>query len=169
MEKRINDKFKEFLEDFKNKIKIWVEKNEEIEFKSKSELLKYVYDYDTFTLEKIDFAKRKRVKSHVACNERCMALRSNGEQCSRKRKDGLCYCGTHETNHRNGKKSEEPNVNETSTRVEVWLEEMKGILYYIDKECHVYKTEDILSNKSNPEIIGRYAVKEGQYMLVKTI
>jgi hypothetical protein len=30
-----------------------------------------------------------------------------------------------------------------------------GIIYYIDDKNNVYKTEDILSNKQDPEMIGK--------------
>jgi hypothetical protein len=39
--------------------------------------------------------KRKRVKSHVPSHERCLALRSCSDQCSRRRSVSSYYCGTH--------------------------------------------------------------------------
>ena len=45
------------------------------------------------------------------------------------------------------------NVN---TKVEVWAEDIKGIIYYIDKNSNVYDPEDIVSNKKNPKIIAKY-------------
>ena len=38
-------------------------------------------------------------------------------------------------------------------KIEVIAEEIFGIVYYIDNENNVYKTEDILEGKKNPEIV----------------
>ena len=46
-------------------------------------------------LSKEDFQKRKRVKNVVPQFERCGAKRANGEQCTRRKKDDSCFCGTH--------------------------------------------------------------------------
>ena len=44
-------------------------------------------------------------------------------------------------------------------------QEIMGIVYYIDNYNNVYKTEDILSEKKNPEIIGRYEESNGNYTI----
>jgi hypothetical protein len=43
----------------------------------------------------------------------------------------------------------------------VFAQDIKGIVYYIDKSNNVYQAEDIISNKINPKIIAKY-VKEGE-------
>jgi len=48
----------------------------------------------------------------------------------------------------------------TTQKIEVWAEDIQGIMYYIDKYNNVYQTEDIVSNKTKPNIIAKY-VKEG--------
>ena len=78
MEKRVIYKINEYQEQFKSDIKVWVEKNSSIDFASKSDLLKFIYDYNALTLEKEDFSKRKRVKSYVPHYLRCNAKRANG-------------------------------------------------------------------------------------------
>jgi GH25 family lysozyme M1 (1,4-beta-N-acetylmuramidase) len=40
--------------------------------------------------------------------------------------------------------------------LEVCVEEIGGIVYYIDKYKNVYRTEDILQGKDNPKIIAKY-------------
>ena len=40
-----------------------------------------------------------------------------------------------------------------------------GIVYYIDNYKNVYKTEDVLSEKENPEIIAKYEVNNGNYTI----
>ena len=91
MEKRISIKINDYLDDFKNHIKLWIEKNDNIEFSTKSDLLKYIYDFNNISLEKEDFSKRKRIKSNVPQYLRCTAKRANGEQCSRKKKRGWLF------------------------------------------------------------------------------
>jgi hypothetical protein len=40
--------------------------------------------------------------------------------------------------------------------VEVIAKEIDGIVYYVDEFKNVYKTEDILNEKENPQIIAKY-------------
>ena len=55
--------------------------------------------------------------------------------------------------------SDEPKVN--TTKVEVWAQDIQGIVYYIDKFNNVYDTADIIKNQVNPKIIAKY-VKTGE-------
>ena len=50
-----------------------------------------------------------------------------------------------------------------SQQKEVWAEDINGIIYYLDAENNVYKTEDVKLNKRNPEIVGRCHVVAGVY------
>jgi hypothetical protein len=168
MEKRITVKVDDYLDSFKLNIKSWIEENDNIEFSIKSDLLKFVYDYEALTLTKEDFMKRKRNKSVVPLYLRCMAKRSCGEQCTRKRKEGLDFCGTHEKNRPHGVASSNDMTKNTLTKVEVWIQEINGISYYIDNKNNIYKTEDILSNINNPSIIAKYIVDEGVYKFMDT-
>jgi hypothetical protein len=43
-----------------------------------------------------------------------------------------------------------------SHKLEVVAEEIFGIIYYVDKFNNVYKTEDIMEGKQNPQIIAKY-------------
>tara|TARA_B110001450_G_C17667380_1_gene500237 strand:+ start:7305 stop:7814 length:510 start_codon:yes stop_codon:yes gene_type:complete len=158
MEKRINLKITEYLDEFKLDIKNWIETNDTIDFNIKSDLLKFVYDHHSLSLEKEDFTKRKRTKSVVPHYLRCMAKRANGEQCTRKRKDETSYCGTHDKNRPHGIISTEQSDVPELKKMEVWLQEINGILYYIDKYMNIYSTPDIVSNKVNPNIIAKYSV-----------
>jgi len=45
-------------------------------------------------------------------------------------------------------------------KVEVFAEEIMGIVYYIDKSNNVYKTEDVLEGKRNPRIVAK-CIKDG--------
>ena len=46
-------------------------------------------------------------------------------------------------------------------KVEVWAQDIQGIIYYIDNCNNVYQAEDIVINKMNPKIIAKY-VKNGE-------
>tara|TARA_B110000008_G_C16944850_1_gene554008 strand:+ start:632 stop:1135 length:504 start_codon:yes stop_codon:yes gene_type:complete len=167
MEKRICVKINEYQESFKSDIKKWLEGNDDIEYQSKSNLLKFIYDYDSLTLEKEDFSKRKRVKSFVPHYLRCNAKRANGEQCTRRKKDDSCFCGTHDKNRPHGE-IDTNMIEETKlTKVSVWHQEINGILYYIDDANNIYKTEDIISNKINPSIIAKYTKKDNLYKILE--
>jgi hypothetical protein len=48
---------------------------------------------------------------------------------------------------------------------EVVAEEINGIVYYIDQEKNVYKTEDILKEKENPKIIAKWEMVNGKYTI----
>jgi hypothetical protein len=52
-------------------------------------------------------------------------------------------------------------VKQTTQKIEVWAQDIQGIIYYIDKTGNVYQAEDIVNNKINPNIIAKY-VKSGE-------
>ena len=86
MEKRLILKINEYQDQFKSDIKTWIESNPDMQFNTKSDFLKFIYDYDSILIGKEDFIKRKRIKSFVPHYLRCNAKRANGEQCTRKKR-----------------------------------------------------------------------------------
>ena len=46
---------------------------------------------------------------------------------------------------------------------DVVAKDIHGIVYYIDQFNNVYKTEDILNEKKNPEIIAKCEIINGEY------
>ena len=128
------------------------------------QLTKFVYEYEKLKLTKEDFMKRKRVKNMVPIQQRCLAKRANGEQCTRKKKEGCDYCGTHtkgvpcsimDDENNNGDK---PKLNQQS--INIWVQNIKGIEYFIDGSQNVYKHEDVINNSTNPRIIAKYSKSE---------
>ena len=168
MERRINKKIEEHHSDLINKIKtvisipeIHSSQGQETKLISQLEQLCTIINSSTpCTIDKKDFAKRKRIKNVVDLADRCCACRANGEQCTRRRKDGSQFCGTHIKGTPNGITNENPHTNLIQTKKEVWAQEVQGIIYYLDKDNNVYKAEDIMANKVNPEIICKWALKE---------
>jgi hypothetical protein len=53
----------------------------------------------------------------------------------------------------------------TTQKVEVWAQDIKGIIYYIDKQNNVYQAEDVVVNKANPKIIAKYLKNGDQYSI----
>jgi len=146
---------------FKNNIK---NKLVEVEFNEKekmNDLLSYVYDYNRLVFSKEDFVKRKRVKNTVPTTNRCNAKRANGEQCTRRRKKDCEFCGTHSKGTPHGLVLEGELCRQTNEKLEVIAEDIKGIVYYIDKYNNVYKTEDIMRGTDNPQIIAKCIRQNG--------
>jgi hypothetical protein len=124
------------------------------------QLTSFVYEYEKLKLSKEDFMKRKRIKNTVSIELRCLAKRANGEQCTRKKKEGCDYCGTHtkgvpcsimdDKNH----DCDHAKLNQQS--VNIWVQNIKGIEYFIDGSQNVYKHEDVINNSPNPRIIAKY-------------
>lgn len=118
-----------------------------------ADLMTMVMGYEKFKLCSDDLVKRKRVKNVVPLFDRCVAKRANGEQCTRRKKEGEGYCGTHTKGRPHGSVNETPENVVTNKKVEVWIQEIKGIVYYVDADHNVYDPEDILLNKINPKVI----------------
>ena len=177
MERRLNQRIDDYLIEFKNqiagRIQTIVQGMEEDscsgigsptsilgDVKSKcNSLAAFVYNYEKIKVGKDDFMKRKRVKSVVPIYDRCCAKRASGEQCTRRKKEGESYCGTHikGTPH----SVMEENVTEPSApknvKVDIWAQDIKGIIYYIDKTGNVYDTEDIMKIDKYPKrVIAKY-------------
>ena len=96
---------------------------------------------------------------------RCNAKIANGCQCTRQRKDNHIYCGTHEKGTPHGV-IDEGSTGQLYTKHDVFVQEVNGIVQYLDKQGNVYNTEHIQQDKENPEIIGRYLVdSDGTYQL----
>ena len=169
MESRISNKVNNYVHNFKDDIikHLNLNSNSNCDVGFSQELAQFIYDYPGLVLEKGDFAKRKRVKNIVSFCDRCMAKRAEGEQCTRKRKGDSLFCGTHIKGTPHGIIEE---TNESSIvsqkQLHVIAQEIKGIIYYLDETENVYKTEDILQNKRNPQIIAKYnKTKEGEYSI----
>ena len=163
MEKRINTTLEKYLIQFKDDIK---KKVSELDFQEKSktnELLEYVYEYERMILSKEDFSKRKRVQNSIPVNNRCIAVKSNNERCTRRRKDDCEYCGTH---YKNGIIEEGVESNQSMKKLEVSAREIDGIVYYVDDFQNVYRTEDILNEVENPKIIAHYQLMNGNRYII---
>ncbi len=169
MENRINKKAEKYIQEFKNQIQDWFIQNKcEITGEcDTSEFLKFIYDFDTLNFNKDDLQKRKRIKNIVPLNNRCLGLRANNEQCTRRRKNNSDFCGTHEkgTPHGIFQLSEKNNECKLCKKIELTIQEIKGIYYYIDNIGNIYHHDDVIQNKNNPRIIASYSLINDIYSI----
>jgi len=167
MEKRINNKLETYISNLKTNICNKIN-NSTIEDKEQvNELLQFVYDYERLTMEKDDFIKRKRIKNAIPVTNRCNALRANNEQCTRRRKEGYEFCGTHTKGTPHGLIQNINQNNDNTKKHQVYAKEVQGIVYYIDNIKNVYNTEDIMNNISDPQIIATYEKKGDNIIIPK--
>ena len=116
-------------------------------------------------LVKFKCEKRKRNKHQIPLNERCLAKKSGGEQCTRRKKDGSNFCGTHIKGTPHGQTTD---VSSNLKKVNVYAEDIDGIIYYIDDEGNVYNSEDVFKKIDNPRVIQKYTKNSnGKILLVK--
>lgn len=161
MERRISKKVNDYVYNFKNEIADKIKNNG---LTNQIEFMNFIYEYNNFELNKEDFMKRKRVKNMVPIYERCCAKRANGQQCTRRKKDELLYCGTHIKGTPHGIISDN-DTKSTINKVEVSAIDIKGIVYYVDNNNNVYDTEDVIANKKNPRIIAKCEKNGNEYSI----
>lgn len=170
MERRINKKLETYISEFKDNIKIKADQLGMTDDPQFRQLLQFVYDYHRLSLTKEDFMKRKRIKNVVHLADRCCAKRANGEQCTRRRRDEHTeFCGTHLKGTPHGICDLEEEPKPEGHKIEVWAQDIQGIIYYIDKDNNVYQAEDIMYGKTNPKIIAKYVKVADVYTIPEFI
>jgi hypothetical protein len=152
MEKKIKERFSECLNTFRADVEKKIE-GSDIPEDSKKDLLEYISSIGKFDVDNI-FLKKKRTHATFPNTLRCISKRSDGEQCSRRKREGCEYCGTHSKGSPYG--TFNTDVVTSVTKMEVWAQEIGGIHYYLDNGNNVYNTEDIINNKLNPRVIAKY-------------
>jgi hypothetical protein len=165
MERRINKKIESYITDLKDSVRTKADQLGLATDPNLSQLVQFVYDYDRLVLGKEDFLKRKRVKNVVHLSDRCCAKRASGEQCTRRKKTDCEYCGTHMKGTPHGICDNDDDDKPVGQKVEVWAQEIQGIIYYIDKMFNVYQVEDIIANKMNPKVIAKYVKTGDKYAI----
>jgi hypothetical protein len=165
MERRLNKKAETYVSGFKDSIRekasqLGITKDTQV-----NQLIQYIYDYDRLCFTKEDFQKRKRVKNVVPFFDRCCAKRATNEQCTRRKKEGGEYCGTHMKGTPHGIVDNQNDNKPTTQKIEVFAKDIQGIIYYIDNNNNVYQAEDIIINKVNPKIIAKYVKNGDQFSI----
>ena len=162
MEKHLNKQIENYIVQFKNDIR---KKINDLDFKEEkdkiNEFIGYIYDYARLQLEKEDITKRKRVKNFIPNANRCIGKLANNERCTRRKKKDSDFCGTHVKGIPNGYIQIDSCGECNMKSIEVVAKEYSGIVHYVDQENNIYKTEDVLSEKKDPSIIGRIIQRNG--------
>lgn len=173
MEKNIKLKVNEYIDEFKKNLQNWISENDvciQVQGESRgNDFLQYMNDFPYLEFKKEDFQKRKRIKNNVPDYNRCIALKCNGERCSRKQKNNNTdFCGTHMKGAPYGTIDQEFSAPK-QRKVQLWMEDINGISRYIDKDFNVYSSKDIINSSENPTIIGKYGIdnETGEYFLVR--
>ena len=165
MDRKLNKRIADYIVDFKKSIK---EKAISIDFTEEQklhDLLEHIYSYDRLVLSQEDVSKRKRVKNTIPNTNRCHAKRANGEQCTRKQKEGHVYCGTHVKGTPHGMINNNTENQEAYIIKEVIAEEINGIVYYLDKKGHIFSTEDVLKENPDPKVVAYYKKVNDSYVI----
>ena len=168
MEQRFKEKIGTYSFEFKQNIEKWMKThNAEIsaDDKNTNDFLEFISDYPPLVISKNDFQKRTRTKNNIPNYERCCALRLNGERCTRKKRVGNEYCGTHIKGVPYGCIDSKPVAE--SSKVDIWVEDINGINQWIDRSHNVYSTADIISSVKNPRVISRWTKINGEYAIEK--
>jgi hypothetical protein len=97
--------------------------------------------------------KKKRNKHQIPLNERCLAKKSGGQQCTRRKKHEHDFCGTHMKGTPHGETNDTVNH---FKKINVFAEDIDGIICYIDDAGNVYNSEDVYQQINNPRIISKY-------------
>ena len=157
MDKRLSQRFEKYITNFKDQISAEIKRLNAFNDDSEKlhEFLNFVYEYERMEITHSDFLKRKRVKNTIPDRNRCNACKAGGEQCTRRRRENSLYCGTHLKGAPHGEITECPRVIDKK-QLEIVAKEVNGVIYYIDSYNNVYKMEDVLAEKENPDVIGEY-------------
>ena len=171
MERKITNKVDDWTKQFKDDIREYVIKDLKINLEdlesNERKIIEFIFNYESLKFIKEDFLKRKRIKNVVPLHDRCCALRANNNQCTRRKKENHNFCGTHIKGTPHGTVKDIGNI-QKKIKKQIWVEEIQGIMCYIDSENNVYNHDDIISNIENPKIIAKYAkdIATGKYSIV---
>ena len=167
MESRINKNISTYIRGFKNDLVDVIKEMESSDTGVEvNQLISYIYDYQKLVLRPVDFNKRKRLKNTIPVTNRCSACKANGDQCTRRRKEESEFCGTHSKGVPHGMVNDDDNLtngDDVSHNLEIFGEDINGIIFYMDKYKNVYSVEDIMMKKTDPGIVGSYELVNGVY------
>jgi len=166
MDKRVQTKINEYLKNFKEEIKKKAIELGLTELSNFNNLLQYIYDKEHLEITMEDIVKKNRVNVKIENNQKCIAYRSNGEKCTRRKKKDCDFCGTHLKAHPYGI-CENIEENKKCDKIEVFAQEIQGIIHFLDLKNNVYRVEDILQNNPNPQIIYKYIKTDNNYIINK--
>lgn len=130
--------------------------NNYINSQKKNLLLTIINDYNLPKMEVLNKYLYNNINNYSYKSKkynRCMARKQDGDQCTRKRKNNLEYCGKHLKNRKYGRIDDISQITDTLINndniIITWVEEFNGKKYLIDDNNIVYSF-----NIDLPKIIG---------------
>lgn len=156
MEKRINKTIEQYMATLKSDMNARAAELGVQETEPFPALFQFIHDYAPLTLTAEDVSRRQRTKAAVFFADRCVARRASGEQCTRHRKGGDSLCGTHMKGTPHGVCHPQDEAAPVTHKVDVWAQDIQGILYHVDAAGNVYQAEDVMRGAADPRIIARY-------------
>ena len=153
MERKIDEQVNTYITRFKEHVRREILDNSNTANKTVEEIFKF----DDFKFDISSINKKKRVRNVIPNDERCIAYRADKDRCTRKKKDGCDVCGTHMKGTPHGViNSTDIKVN--IKKIEIFTQDIGGIIYYVDNDKNVYSSNDIMKNVNIPSVIGKYTI-----------
>ena len=153
MERKIDEQVNTYITRFKEHVRREILDNSNTANKTVEEIFKF----DDFKFDISSINKKKRVRNVIPNDERCIAYRADKDRCTRKKKDGCDVCGTHMKGTPHGViNSTDVKVN--IKKIEIFTQDIGGIIYYVDNDKNVYSSNDIMKNVNIPSVIGKYTI-----------
>lgn len=162
METKLNEKIALWISEFKRDIGTRLNSSET---SNDAEMLQFLYNYPHFIITKQDLQKRPRTKNIVPFHDRCRAIRANSEQCTRRKRDGVSLCGTHIKGTPHGEIENTNGQKNPFKKVQVWAQEISGIIRHLDNKGNVYDPQDIYQGAMDPKVIAKYTNVGGEYKI----
>jgi len=162
--------FEKYLSEFKNDVhKKMASLFQGREEENIRDIVDFMYSYKKFQPNTVE-AAFPSLPNMV--DKRCQAMRKQGDRCNRQIMEGCAFCSIHNGSHsgvgsgnsgasstKSGNKkslsSAHATKDNTTKKKEVFVQEIQGIMYYLDEDCNVYDTTDIVQNRPNPRIIAK--------------
>ena len=161
MERKIDEQVNTYITRFKEHVRREILDNS----KTANKTVEDIFKFDDFKFDISSINKKKRVRNVIPNDERCIAYRADKDRCTRKKKDGCDVCGTHMKGTPHGViNSTDVKVN--IKKIEIFTQDIGGIIYYVDNDKNVYSSNDIMKNVNIPSVIGKYTIDvNGAYNL----
>tara|TARA_B100001996_G_C18442566_1_gene508985 strand:- start:77 stop:547 length:471 start_codon:yes stop_codon:yes gene_type:complete len=154
MEEKVVTKVNTYLQTYNEKLS---------QCKNMDDIKQFIESHEKFNLEDLDLNRKKRTKNVIKPEEQCQALRANKSQCTRRKKPDCAFCGTHTKGTPYGI-IENNNIPNNKKNLQVFTQEMNGILYFIDNDGNIYNAEDIVNKSTKPRIVGKYSIINSMYV-----
>ena len=121
-----------------------------------------------------EITKIKRKRKSIPKEQCCLGRKQFGEQCTRRKKPGSEFCGSHmkslpygriddqkehlcKVKGKRGRKKKKVSIEENEEYIQTWIDKDLGDKYLIDKYNTVYT-----NNPESPKIIGKKNILTGE-------